>query len=62
MTTLEEIEREADSRLGPFYALTATGGQANGIVVASLRSNALTGPSLSGGPAPSPARAIGSWR
>src|SRR5215471_12864862 len=43
MPTIQEIEREAASRLGPFYALTASGGSSDAATVPGLRSNAPAG-------------------
>jgi hypothetical protein len=41
--TLADLEREVASRLGPFAALTATGGTADSLVVAGMRSTAPLG-------------------
>ena len=43
MVTLAEAERETASRVGPFFAMTATGGAADAVYVAGLRSNAPVG-------------------
>jgi hypothetical protein len=43
MVTLAEAEAETASRVGPFYALTATGGTADAVVVAGLRTSAELG-------------------
>src|SRR5262245_43809385 len=41
--TLAYAERETASRLGPFFAMAATGGTSDAVLVAGLRSNAPQG-------------------